>query len=106
LSGIALRSRHSNLATPKGLVLIVEDLHRSGAVTLDASGLLARRLRGDAVMLVGTYRDNQKATSVAATTGRSQPGLDLLRQRHHTSSDWRVDEDAQGHGEYQHQIAL
>jgi tetratricopeptide (TPR) repeat protein len=48
-----------NLVTARPVVLVVEDLQRAGPETLELLGLLARTLRGEAVLLLGTYRPEE-----------------------------------------------
>lgn len=55
------------LAAPGPLVWVMEDLHWSDDSSLEAFAILARRLRHEPVLLVGTYRDDEV-----------QPGLTAL----------------------------
>jgi ATP/maltotriose-dependent transcriptional regulator MalT len=47
------------LAAQRPFVLVVEDLHWADRSTLDLLSFLVRAVRGDRVMLVGTYRDDE-----------------------------------------------
>lgn len=47
------------LAGPRPLLLVLEDLHWAGETTLALVEFLARRVAGHAILIVGTYRDEE-----------------------------------------------
>jgi predicted ATPase len=53
------------MAAQQPLLVVFEDLHWSDAASLGVFGVLARRLRDAAVLLVGTYRDDEEHASLA-----------------------------------------
>ncbi|MBC5805958.1 MAG: hypothetical protein DLM53_07520 [Candidatus Eremiobacter antarcticus] len=55
----AVASTISAMALPRPLCIIFEDLHWARAATLSAIAFLARRLAKSAVLLVGTYREEE-----------------------------------------------
>lgn len=60
------------MARPRPLLVIIEDLHWAGADTAAALAFLARRLSRSAVLLIGTYRDEE--------TGRSHPLRSVMHE--------------------------
>ena len=55
-----------SMAVQQPLLVVFEDLHWSDAASLAVFGVLARRLRDAAVLLVGTYRDDEEHASLAS----------------------------------------
>jgi DNA-binding SARP family transcriptional activator/predicted ATPase len=51
----------ADLATPRPLLLVLEDLHWAQAASMDLLEFLLRRIAGTAVMIVVTYRDDDAA---------------------------------------------
>jgi predicted ATPase/DNA-binding SARP family transcriptional activator len=47
------------MARPRPMLFILEDLHWAGAATVSAIAFLARRLSRSAVLIVGTYREEE-----------------------------------------------
>lgn len=47
------------MARPRPMLVILEDLHWAGAATVSAIAFLARRLSRSAVLIVGTYREEE-----------------------------------------------
>lgn len=47
------------LAEPRPLLLVLEDLHWAGAATFDLLQFIARRAAGAALLIIGTYRDEE-----------------------------------------------
>ncbi len=68
----AAASAISAMALPRPLLMIFEDLHWAGADTLAAIAFLARRLAKSAVLLVGTYREEE--------AGRAHPLRAVLQE--------------------------
>jgi DNA-binding CsgD family transcriptional regulator len=55
----AVRAVLVGAAVEQPLILLLDDLHWADRATRDLFGYLARVLRGDRVLLVGTYRDDE-----------------------------------------------
>jgi hypothetical protein len=69
----------SGLASRHNLLLLIEDLHWADSISLEVFGTLARRLRAQPVLLVGTLRDEQVDSGLESLLaesilcGRSHP---------------------------------
>ncbi len=59
----ALAQAFAALARPRPVLVILEDLHRAGAATLEAIGAIAPRLTRSPILFVATYRHNETARS-------------------------------------------
>lgn len=68
----AAASAISAMALPRPLLIVFEDLHWAGAATFAAIAFLARRLVKSAVLLVGTYREEE--------AGRTHPLRTVLQE--------------------------
>src|SRR5215475_736247 len=76
----AVSASLARLAARRPLVVVLDDLHWADAPSLRLLGFLARSLAGDAVALLGAYRDAEAPDELHALAASAQqlalPGLD------------------------------